>query len=135
LRGFQGCGSWSADRARAYNVRNRALRRPSTSGGIPPQLEKELGATMLKRAFAVIVLACAAASAVAGHLDTIGCLLESTAGMTRAVTRSQAVQSARHLELRAMPPALDADADEDDSDDEFGRYYDERDLPFKPRRW
>ena len=90
---------------------------------------------MLKRTFAVIVLTCAAASAVAGHLDTIGCLLESTAGVTREVTASKAVQSARHLELHAMPPMLNADVDEDEGDDEFGRYYDERDLPFKPLRW
>ena len=83
---------------------------------------------MLTRALLVLVLATAAATAVAGHLDTIGCLLERTAGAAQEVTRIKAVQSARHLEL-------DADSDEDEVDDEEGRYYEERDLPFKPRRW
>ena len=89
----------------------------------------------MKRTLIVLLLAGAAASAVAAtHLDQVGCLLDRTAGVARQVTRSKPVQLATHLEVRPMPPALVA-ADDEEADDEAGRYYDERDLPFKPLRW
>ena len=92
---------------------------------------------MLKRTLAILLLASAAAAAsavAATHLGQIGCLLEKTVGMAQAVTRSKPVQVAHHLELRPMPPAL-VQGDDDAVDDEQGRYYDERDLPFKPQRF
>ncbi|MGQ0653756.1 MAG: hypothetical protein ACT4P4_16075 [Betaproteobacteria bacterium] len=84
---------------------------------------------MMKRSLIVLLLAGAAASAYAAtHLERIACALERTSGVAQEVASSKPVQLANHLEV-APPRAAE------DLDDERGRYYDERDLPFPPQRW
>lgn len=86
---------------------------------------------MMKRTLIVLALAGAAVAAsayAATHLERIGCLLERSADAAQEIVESRPVQLARS---HAVTPVESGE----ELEDEHGRYYDERDLPFKPQRF